>query len=245
MIASLPMYLRPETEAAHQRYWQAIHDNLSDAGLPSPSQLTLGAESITQWRSPNLVLSQTCGRPYRLHLRGKVTLVGTPDYGLDGCAPGYYRSPFVVRRTDTRQQLTDFQQSRFAYNEEMSQSGWAAPQTHVAPLGFQFTKLLKTGGHLASAKAVADGQADIAALDAVTWRMIQRHDEFAANLRVLDWTSPTPGLPYIAAPGIDQKSLFTAIAKAIRDLSDTDRQVLYLKGLTSIPASAYRAVPNP
>jgi ABC-type phosphate/phosphonate transport system substrate-binding protein len=66
-----------------------------------------------------------------------VTYVGTPDYGVEGCPPGHYRSVFVVRADDRAPKPADFDGARFAYNEALSQSGWAAPQTHAAKLGHQ------------------------------------------------------------------------------------------------------------
>ncbi|MGB0440741.1 MAG: PhnD/SsuA/transferrin family substrate-binding protein, partial [Paracoccaceae bacterium] len=103
----------------------------------------------------------------------------------------------------------------------------------------------ESGGHLASARRVATGQAEIAALDAVTWRLIQRHEGFAADLRVLSWTEPTPGLPYIAALGVDQPAMFDALKTAIAALEPDDRDALGIHDLIAIAPQDYLAVPNP
>ncbi len=240
-LASLPMYDRPETAAANDRYWQAIRTRLGHG----PDTLTRTGELWDHWLSPDLVLSQTCGYPYRARLHGLVTLVGTPDYGLDGCPPGHYRSIFVARADDPRTDLRAFADAPFAYNEPLSQSGWAAPQNHALAQGFSFTNPHQTGGHRLSARAVAEGRADLAALDALTWSLIQRHDPFAADLREIDRTTPTPVLPYITAATNDPPPLFDAIAAAIADLSPDDRTTLSLKGLVRLPPDAYLAIPNP
>lgn len=245
MIASLGMYDRPETRSATDRYWGLIRDGLRDAGLKAPETLERTAPFWEVWNSPDLVFSQTCGRPYRLELHDKVTLAGTPDYGLHDCPPGYYRSPFIVRTQDRRVDLAEFRTARFAYNEKLSQSGWAAPQTHVAGLGFQFTDIWQSGGHLQSAQVVAEGRADIASLDALSWEMIKRYDGFSMDLRVLEWTDPTPGLPYIMGLDMDGKLVFDAIRNAIDALDLDDRRTLRLEGLVDIPAPAYLAVNNP
>jgi ABC-type phosphate/phosphonate transport system substrate-binding protein len=203
------------------------------------------AEEFSVWKDPALVLSQTCGMPYRLWLHDKVTLIGTPDYGLEGCPPGYYRSPIVVRRDDERADLPAFAQARFAYNVSHSQSGFASIYNTVRPMGFWFQERVKSGAHQASARMVAAGEADIAALDAVTWDLIQRYDDFAGRLRVLCWTAPTPGLPYIAAAGADQAGTFAAVKAAIERLDTGDRAALGLKGFVAIPKAQYLAVPNP
>ncbi len=247
MIASLGMYDIGDCQPANDRFWVLIRDRLRAAGIAAPDGLTRGEGAFwPAWQSPDLVLSQTCGYPYRARLHGHVTLVGTPDYGVEGCAPGYYRSVFIARADDQRSGPEEFADARFAFNEDLSQSGWAAPVTHMAALGLRLTPALRTGGHRLSAAAVAGGRADIAAIDAVTWRLAARNDPvLAARLRVIGQTEPAPGLPCISAAGADGAVLFAAIAGAIADLSAMDRGTLLLRGIAAIPAAAYLAVPSP
>ena len=245
MIASLMMYARPQLDGAHKRYWQLVREYLNRAGIDSPKHLSQEVEEFSVWQDPDLVLSQTCGMPYRKWLRDKVWLVGTPDYGLDGSPPGYYRSALVVRADDLRSDLDAYRNSVFAYNQTFSQSGYAAPYWHLVPYGFWFEHRLQTGGHLKSAHAVAKGNADIAALDAVSWRLIEEHEEFGSSLRILDWTKPTPGLPLITAKGNDPGAIFNAVRSAIGQLDPTDRSALGLQGIVRIPKEQYTAIRNP
>lgn len=246
MIASLPMYDLPDCRAANDRYWVLIRDGLRERGIATPDTLMRGIpDLLAHWQQRNLVMSQTCGFPFRAVLHGKVALIGTPDFGLEGCPPGYYQSIFMVRKDDDREGLTAFKEARFAYNDALSQSGWAAPQHHAAGLGFQFTSTLHSGAHAASAHAVLEGKADIAAVDAMTWRLLQRNDASMAGLREIARTEPTPGLPYIAALGANHKGLFEAIAAAISALSPADRDTLGLRRILYIPAVAYQAIPTP
>lgn len=245
MIASLMMYARPELHEAHLRYWALIRSELATRGVKSPATLSNDADAMALWQDPALVLSQTCGMPYRTALHGKVALIGTADFGLQGCPPAHYNSPIVVRADDPRTTLSAYAKARLAYNGSGSQSGFASIYNTVKPLGFWFDNRVISGGHQASAQMVADGQADIAALDGVTWALIQRYDAFARKLRVLEWTAPTPGLPYIASQSADAPATFAAIQSAIKGLSDDDRDALMLRALVSIPAKDYLAVPNP
>lgn len=246
MIASLAMYDFGPAMAANDRLWALIRDGLRARGVDAPDALTRGESAYwPAWQSPDLVLSQTCGYPFRARLHDKVTYVGTPDYGVEGCPPSHYRSVFVARSDDPRQTLTDFDGAAFAYNEDLSQSGWAAPQTHAAKLGLSLPPALKTGGHRLSALAVAEGRADIASLDAVTHSLLLDAEPAMAWLKVVGMTDPTPGLPYITAAGADAGAIFDAVAAAIADLSPADRATLHLKGITRIPTAAYLAVPNP
>lgn len=245
MIANLMMYQRPQLDEAHARYWALIRKHLSDAGVDSPTDLSQNAEEFFVWKHSELVLSQTCGMPYRTWLHDKVQIVGTPDYGLAGCPAGYYRSAIVVRADDTRTDMAAFKDAVFAYNQKFSQSGYAAPFWHLKPEGFWFENRLHTEQHLLSAQAVATGDADIASLDAVTWRNIEMYEPFANDLRVLDWTEPTPGLPLITALGNDADVIFKAVKGAIDDLDDHSKSLLGIKGIVKIPKDEYLKIPNP
>lgn len=238
MIVSLPMYERAQTRAANDRLWALIRAQLDEG----PAHLQRDDDLWAQWCAPDLLLSQTCGYPYRARLHDKVTLIGAPDNRLDGCEPGFYNSVFVARRTAA---LDAFDGARFAYNEAMSQSGWAAPMVHATAAGVRFGALVLTGAHRNSAQCVADGNADIAALDALSWRMMQRWDPFAANLHEVARTAPTPALPFISAPNADAPALRAALRGAIRALPPSDRDLLSLHDVVQIAPGAYLSVPTP
>ena len=246
MIAALGMYDRAEAQASNDRLWGLIRDGMRAMGLAAPDGLTRGEAAYWQaWTAPDLVLSQTCGFPFRSRLHGKVTLIGTPDYGVTGCPPGHYCSVLVARASDPRRTLAAFDGAALAFNEKLSQSGWAAPQNHACAFGLVLLPRLKTGGHQLSARAVAEGRADLAAIDAVTWDMITQWDAIAGALKVVDRTAPTPGLPYIAALGRDGGLMFDIVATAIAALPRADRAILRLRGLVRIEPAAYLAVPIP
>ncbi|MGR3344229.1 MAG: phosphate/phosphite/phosphonate ABC transporter substrate-binding protein [Paracoccaceae bacterium] len=240
MIASLAMYDRAETAAANDALWDRIRQNLGFG----PEALDRTTAFWDIWQSPELLLSQTCGMPYRTKLHGHVKLVGTPDYGLPDVAPGYYYSVLLVRVGDATD-VADYQDRTLAYNGPTSQSGWAAPQNHARELGFCFTQHLRSGGHLASAVAVANGNADIAALDAVTWLMICQYEDIAKRLTVIGRTACTPGLPLITSNSQDAGVILAAIRSAIGEIGPEHRKTLHLKAIVSIPAASYLDVPTP
>lgn len=235
------MYDRREIAQANNAFWAAIRHNLGYG----PEFLTRDMQVWDIWQSPDLLLAQTCGYPYRAHLHGHVALIGTPDYGLPDCAAGYYYSVFIARRNDPRRSLHDFASAGFAYNEPLSQSGWAAPTAHMAAQNLTYATRLQSGAHVNSAKMVAQSHADIAAIDAVTWAMIEKYDSFAKDLHIIERTAPTPGLPYIAALGVDKPKLSAAIEDAIHNLPVEMRVALHLKGLVTIPAADYLAIATP
>lgn len=216
-IAALPMYDWAEVRAATDRFWAAVRDGLRARGVAAPEALARGLGLAAGWTHPRLVLGQTCGLPLVRDLAGRVALVGAGDYGLEGCPPGWYRSVVVVRADDPREGLADFRGARLAINGTDSQSGWGAMLHHAAPLareGRFFGSVTASGAHAASVRLVAAGGADLAAVDAVSWRLAQRFLPEAGRLRVLMPTEPTPGLPYIAAKGTDTRPQAAALAAA-------------------------------
>lgn len=242
MIASLGMYDMPHAQAATDRFWQAIHVQLDD----SPAHLRRGEDLWQHWHAPDLYLSQTCGLPYRARLCDQVTLVGTPDYGLRQCPAGYYFSYMIRRKGDQRSLTHLARRGVMAFNDPLSQSGWAAPIAHLNGLGLRPSDTWHSGSHIASAKAVIEGGADYAAIDVVTYQMWSlANPQAAAQLETFERTDPTPGLPLITAQTRDPRPLTRAVSQAIRTLSDADRDILLLRGLVQIPQHVYRTLPIP
>jgi ABC-type phosphate/phosphonate transport system substrate-binding protein len=239
------MYDWPERTAATDRLWAALRDGLRAAGVAAPDALTRDDDLMAGWTDPRLVLGQTCGLPFAAALAGRVALVGAPDYGVPGCPPGWYRSAVVVRADDPRDGLAAFRGTRLAINGRDSQSGWGAILHHTAPLsqdGPFFGEIVVSGAHRASVGAVAAGSADIAALDFVSWRLAQRFLPEATHLRVLMLTDPTPGCPYIAAPGTDTTRHAAAVAAAIDGLDPAVRDTLGLAGFAPLTPDDYALI---
>ncbi|WP_324755052.1 phosphate/phosphite/phosphonate ABC transporter substrate-binding protein [Roseovarius sp. Pro17] len=242
MIASLPMYDRAETADILDTLWAETRARLPKG---APDHLTRDGDLWGQWTHPDLILSQTCGYPYRTSLIGKVQLIAAPDNQLPDCPPGHYNSVFVVRDDESRRDLTAFANAPFAYSEALSQSGWAAPQNHAAGLGFTFANTIPTGAHVNSTRAVAEGRADIACIDALSWQLILRHDPHAAALREIGRTIPTPSLPFITGRGQYASAIAAALGAAIAALPPTARDAIGLHGLVQIADADYLAVANP
>ena len=92
---------------------------------------------------------------------------------------------------------------------------------------------------------MAERRADIAALDALTWQLIRRFDDFAADLVEIGCTAPSPALPFITARGRDPAPLRAALRGAVAAMSAADRTLLGLRGIVELPQSAYLAMPLP
>jgi ABC-type phosphate/phosphonate transport system substrate-binding protein len=241
MIAALGMYDMPHARAANDRLWAGVRAALGYG----PATLARDTDPWEIWQSGALLLAQTCGMPYRTRLHDRVQLVATPDHHLPDCPVGHYFS-YLIKRHDDPRDLKALSKGTMAYNEALSQSGWAAPIHHLSQHKLAPGKTLQTGAHLASISAVLDGTADFAAIDAVTLLMFGDNDpDAAAFLKAFDRTAPTPALPYITAKDRDPAPLAAALATAIAALTPLDRATLRLYDIARLPASAYLAIPTP
>ncbi|SOE16328.1 phosphonate ABC transporter substrate-binding protein [Hoeflea halophila] len=194
------MYDWPEIREATDSLWQAVHQQLRERGVEAPQALDRHADPETLWTAPDLLLSQTCGYPYATMLADKVTLVGTPAHAVTRADPGRYFSVLVARKNEAPRHLADLPGKRFAFNMRHSQSGFAAPVRFLVQAGQASQPApLETGAHRASIWAVAQGEADWAAIDAVTWELAKRHEPALRHLTVFATTPQTPALPLITS----------------------------------------------
>lgn len=239
--AALPMYDWPEVRGATDALWAALGGALREAGVAAPDILDRATHWQAGWLHPDLILSQTCGLPYVRHLRGRVRMVGSPVYALPDMAPGDYCSRIVVRRADPAALLADLRGRRAAINEAGSQSGAAALRHAVASPGF-FGSVIETGTHRASLRAVAEGAADVAAIDAVSWALARDHDPAADRLRVLASTPPTPGLPMITGLAQDADRVAVAVRTGIAALDPRSARALHLTGFRAREDADYEII---
>lgn len=229
MIASLPMYDWPEVQAETDVLWESLRDHLTDVGVDAPAALSRGEDPWAHWLNPSLALSQTCGLPYSAKLADKTVLLGAPDYALEDCPKGTYRSVIIARAEGA--EVMDLQGARFAYNMRESQSGWAA-LNNVLSIEEHFGELIQSGAHRNSIISVADGLTDCAAIDAVSWALAERVEPAAARVHVIAVTPATPGLPYITgqANAGKAKEMAAALSLAIAALPSQVRSALLLRG---------------
>ena len=242
MIASLPMYWRSENAHIWQQFWHSIQRNLGgkdQSSLIAPNDIP---DLFDHWTDPNLVLSMTCGLPFRTRLKGKVAYVGTLDFGTTKRAGNY--CSVAIAKSDVRKDTTSL---RMAYNMGDNQSGWAASfDPAFSDLKSRVVEHVQSGAHTASFNAVMQGSADFAFIDSVTWNLIKRFDTRAKNTVILGMTTPTPALPLITAHGNDVDSLRAAIRIAIGEIEIQSAKLIGgLPVFEVLPPQEYYAVPVP
>lgn len=182
----------------------------------APDPATLPPEQLdfqTLWRHPDLLLAQTCWGPLELGLVEHVVVVGQPNYdGIEGGQGECYSSVILMREgregvgapEDDRAvlPLDLLRNVRFAFNETGSMSGFLALTRDLEAAGESlaiFSERIETGAHRASIAAVAEGRADVCAIDCRSWQLARRFELRAAELWPVGWTARRKGLPYITS----------------------------------------------
>ena len=238
-ITQLPMYDWPEVRAATDALWTQIHTALQKRSIASPDTLDREKATETAWLSPQLLLSQTCGLPLVQNLRDQVAVLGRFTY-QDLSAIGDYHSVIVVRQSESIDDPEALRGQRAAINHEDSYSGcltlkrWAGRLTGESAF---FASVIATGSHRDSVCAVANGLADTAAIDHVSWYLAKRVEPAAQGLSIVAKTDDRPGLPLITRPGHDTKTLASfrsALDEAVTMLDPGSRSALGITGF--VPA---------
>jgi ABC-type phosphate/phosphonate transport system substrate-binding protein len=223
-VAALPMYDFPWTADAQDVLWRALAGFLRNAGVAAPLALTRARPLDQVWRDPRLLFAQTCGYPYVTTLASRVALIATPAYGFAGCEGASHCSVIVARRGDSRRDLADFRGARAAVNGRDSNSGMNLFRAAVAPLAGGrpfFASVEVTGSHAASLAEVGRGRADIAAIDCVSFALLQRgRPELTDAVAIVARSELAPGLPYIASaflPPLAIEAVRAALFAALGD----------------------------
>jgi ABC-type phosphate/phosphonate transport system substrate-binding protein len=250
-IAALPMYDFPALQDANDALWAALRRELIEAGaVETPRQLTRHLAHFEVWTHPLLLFGQACEYPLAESLAGSVRLIATPRYTAPGCEGARYRSAIVVRQKDSAESLGDLRNRRCAINEATSNSGMNLLRASIAPLANGarfFGHILFSGSHLRSVEMVADGEADVAAVDCVSLAHFRRlYPSAVADLRILDWTPSSPSLPFIAAGETSDtmlEILRSSLAAVLADRKlDSVRELLLLDGFDLEPIAGFTEV---
>jgi ABC-type phosphate/phosphonate transport system substrate-binding protein len=250
-IAALPMYDLPALETANDLLWHALASRLTEAGIKRvPLRLTRGVPVAQLWQHPRLLLAQSCGYPLVAFLGDSVRVVATPRYRAPGCCGSSYRSAIIVRAASAVERLIELRGGRCAVNDPTSNSGMNLLRATIAPLAGGrpfFGAMLHSGSHRRSVAMVGADEADVAAIDCVTFEHLRRTEPlFAAAVRVIAWTVASPGLPLVTARRTDDRTL-AAMRAALADIAADSavapaRATLLIDGFAELSGDSYACV---
>lgn len=166
------------------------------------------------WLHPNLLFAQTCWGPMELGLSKHVRVIGQPSYdSFEGGRQEFYSSAIVMRQGEGTPvpapddglasiPLNLLRGKRLGYNSDDSMSGLIGLTRDLDAIGESldiFSERLETGGHRASIIAIAQGRADVCAIDCRSWDLAHRFEPEAQHVQVVGWTAHRKGLPYITS----------------------------------------------
>ncbi|MER9075334.1 PhnD/SsuA/transferrin family substrate-binding protein [Mesorhizobium sp. M0904] len=211
-----------------------VRDTAGKLTVPDPA--TLPPDELdfhAVWLHPTLLFAQSCWGPMELGLSQHVQLVGQPRYdAFEGGQGELYSSAIVMRAGESSPVASPADGSafipldllrgkRFTFNSLDSMSGIIAPASDVEALGESlelFSEQSESGGHRASIVAVAEGRADVAAIDCASWALAQRFEPAAQKVTVVGWTRRRKGLPFITAKTTPE-TIIAAMREAIAALT--------------------------
>ncbi|MBZ9773190.1 phosphate/phosphite/phosphonate ABC transporter substrate-binding protein [Mesorhizobium sp. CO1-1-8] len=212
----------------------------AEGKLVAPDPATLPPDEFDfhrLWLHPALLFAQTCWGPMELGLSRHVQVIGQPSYDAYEGGQGELYSSALVMRTGEGPEVRSpadgspllpldlIRGKRFTFNSLDSMSGFLGLARDLDAMGESldiFASRSESGGHRASIVAIAEGRADVAAIDCKSWALAQRFEPAAKKVAVVGWTGRRKGLPYITAAATPEKTV-GALREALAGLAEQPR----------------------
>ncbi len=154
---------------------------------------------------------------------GAIELLAQPEFkaGLS------YRCVLIVPDGSSVRKWGELQGKTMAYTDPESNTGCLVPRAVLIKKGYDpakfFGKVIFTGSHDSSIRAVANGAVDAAAVDSlVFYPMTEKDPSLLEKVRVV-WTSEPFGPPAIVVPTNLDADLKADLRKAILSLHETEQ----------------------
>ena len=205
------------------------------AYLTEQTGITVQFDRSTPWLAASQKLAAgeihmgwICGLLYTLQQdqQARYQVLAKPIFA--GHEQPLYFSYLVVRRDAGIQALADLQGKRLVINDPDSYSGHHALWAHWAKLEHAppFASVLESGSHSNSLRMVANGEADVAAIDCTVfdyWLTTEKPEMQAAlsQLRTLEKINPAPTPPLVLHQSVDAATTQT-IRQALLALNQSD-----------------------
>lgn len=246
--ASLPMYNLPEMAGRNAAFWDALAQELRQAGLSDPpKELLFSRPAVPDAIGSEVLFSQTCGYPLQTIYGGQFQLLGVPTYDAPGCGFATHRAFILVREDSRFRELADLRGATFALNSLHSNSGMNLPRLLLARIAGGrpfFGAVVETGTHPASIERVVSGELDAASIDCLTYVFLQDHrPEAVASLRVLTETPESPAIPFVTAAATPPETVAILREALLRLAQDQARRpvldALRIRTITPADPAAY------
>lgn len=232
----LDMYLAPPSEAAFARLESRLRTILTDAAIDLTADFAAG-----------FAVGQICGITFANAPAGQLRYLATFVADATTVPAGHYNSILVTPRENGLTTPADFDPARHkaVINETGSFSGNLTFAAHMAAehntgLGTP----LASGAHLKSIGMVARGEADLAAIDRISFALArQTVPDDVAGVTVIGETTSHPGVPLVADSSLPEElatRLRTEILAFREDPAWAEMQsILGLSDITVLDQSVY------
>lgn len=236
----------PRLREAWTTLFQNLHKHLP-APFNTPASIAFD-DSEDALLSPDLLLGHTCGYPFVTKLHRTHALVCVPEFDIEGCSGIHSSSWIVADSSHPGETLNDFLNSTATFNNRNSNSGMNVFRYEVSKIANGapfFRQTLLSGSHLTSIQNIAQGHADIATIDAVTWHFAEVQNLFEmSKLKIIGQTTRTPALPFVKPDSIelDQSTLTQAVNSCLQALPQDIRSFLRIRRFSVVNAAGYESV---
>lgn len=248
LLAAFPMYALPEVKQAMAEFWRQVQ-----RGLPEFSGEPIFENPMDGAVFEPVGLVQLCSYPYLKQWQKKQMLspLASFHYDFPHCVEETHCGVMLVQKDTPFQNLSELRGSVVAVNESSSNSGMNLFRRELAVLANGhafFSQKLITGGHIASMEALISGEADIAAVDAVTLGYVtQYRPDLASSLRVIGNTRHCPSLPLFVPYALNPESrekIMVAIRAVLADPAHhaLTRGRLHITGISPVDDAALEIV---
>lgn len=212
MLVNARMYsVTPESKAA----WRSVLDwVLQKAGVEARYEDHDPPKLLSDlWARDDLACVMMCGLPFSLRDPQPAILAAPVPSPSRYGGKAVYWSDIAVRADSEFKNLDETFGSRAGYTLKDSQSGYFAFRHHLLrkfpsnahPYEKVIGNLLNPRGVI---KALAEGRIDVGPLDSYVHDLLKRNDpEFAAQVRVIETTDPTPMPPLVSTANLPQPTL--------------------------------------
>lgn len=201
----LDMYLATPSKAVFAALDARLRSVLTGAGIDAAAGFDAG-----------FAVGQTCGITFANAPAGQMRYLATLVADDPAVPAGHYNSLLVAAREGDLATPADFDPARHraVINEAGSFSGNITFTAHMAAQhNSGLGTVMTSGGHLNSVSMVARGEADLAAIDRISFALARRTvPDDVAEVMVIGETTPYPGVPFVA-----DASLPEAVITALRD----------------------------
>jgi hypothetical protein len=250
-VASLPMYDPPELRAAVDAWWEGLVDAFRHEGVTEvPDRLTRRYFTEEVWRHPALLITQVCGYDVVRGWSRRLAYLGTPCYSAPGCH-GIDSTSFILVGADSQaRSLADLRGAHCVINGYASHSGCNVLREAMAPLargGRFFGAVTVSGSHFASLTRLATGNANVAAIDCVTYALMARcRPDLVRCTRILSETVRAPSPPYVTRADCSPDLIARLRGGLLRAAADPRlaavRSDLMIAGIEILPSEAYERI---